>query len=63
MAEQFRSTCQLCPWVSVPYPTRGLAGCRATWHVFEDHPTVWSAMFGSVPPVDPDPRLLKTMKI
>jgi hypothetical protein len=55
----YRSTCALCPWASPPYPTRDLAGCAATWHVFEGHRETWRSMFGGLSPRDPDPRLTR----
>lgn len=33
-----------------------IAGCLATWHVYENHPDVWRSVIGDRPPVDPDPR-------
>lgn len=52
-----QSFCSLCPWFSEPWPTRDLAGCRGTWHVYEDHRSTWRALFGDAPPTDPDPRI------
>lgn len=53
-----RSCCGLCSWSSEPYPTRDLAGCRGTWHVYEDHRPEWLIMFGDMSPRDPDPRMM-----
>lgn len=54
-----RSLCSLCDWRSDPYLSRDLAGCRATWHVYESHRSAWQAMFGNTLPRDPDPRVIK----
>jgi len=51
-----RSHCQVCPWESRDWLTRDQAGCEATWHVYEEHPDQWRALFGDAPPRDPDPR-------
>lgn len=32
------------------------ARCRATWHIWEDHPDVWQHVIGYRLPLDPDPR-------
>lgn len=56
LPQSHRSECTLCWWVSEDYLTHDLAGCRASWHVYEAHPEAWAALFGSRPPVDPDPR-------
>lgn len=45
-----------CDWMTGE-PVRDIAGCLAAWHVYEDHPEVWRELFGSRPPVDPDPRI------
>jgi hypothetical protein len=52
-----RSECKVsgCGWTAEA-PIKDIAGCAATWHVFERHPEVWESMFGCSPPVDPDPR-------
>lgn len=53
----YTSMCALCPWVSEPYPTRDLVGCRSSWHVYEEHRDAWVAVIGSdCEPVDLDPR-------
>jgi hypothetical protein len=44
-----------CGWASPDEPDQ-FSGCRATWHIFEDHPDVWLRTFGDRKPVDPDPR-------
>lgn len=51
-----QASCSLCPWVSRFWPSYDEAGCNATWHVFENHPDHWRALFGDRPPTDPDPR-------
>ncbi|HEV2175235.1 MAG TPA: hypothetical protein VGR71_16800 [Nitrospira sp.] len=50
-------TCQVteCSWTAED-PIQDLAGCLATWHIFEEHPDVWTEIFGSGRPLDPDPR-------
>lgn len=52
---EYRSVCALCYWVSREYPTRDMAGCASTWHVFEEHRDAWRALFGSMDPRDPKP--------
>lgn len=44
------------PWRSGKQPTRDIAGCLATWHVYEAHPEEWKRIAGDRHPVDPDPR-------
>lgn len=51
-----RSHCALCGWASPACFTREEAGCRATWHVYEEHRAKWEQMFGTRPPTDPDYR-------
>jgi hypothetical protein len=38
-----------------------IAGCLATWHVYEEHPDVWREVCGDRPPNDPDPRTKRGM--
>jgi hypothetical protein len=52
---EYRTVCALCYWVSPKYPTQHMAGCAATWHVFEEHRDAWRALFGSMDPRDPKP--------
>lgn len=51
-----RANCTVCGWRSVPWPTHDEAGRNATWHVFENHPDHWCALFGDNTPRDADPR-------
>jgi hypothetical protein len=44
-----------CGW-RTEEPVRTIAGCLATWHVYEAHPDVWKNVAGNRPPLDPDPR-------
>lgn len=44
-----------CVWMSAE-TREDIAGCLATWHVYENHPDVWRSVIGDRPPVDPDPR-------
>lgn len=44
-----------CGW-ETSEPIRDIAGCLATWHVYEQHPDVWKDVAGDRPPRDPDPR-------
>ena len=49
--------CIVCRWEEA-WPTYHQAGCASTWHVYENHPEIWVALFGNNhPPSDPDPRL------
>ena len=50
-----RVGCNECGW-ETSEPTRDIAGCLASWHIFETHPDVWARLFGPEPPRDPDPR-------
>jgi hypothetical protein len=45
-----------CGWTTSE-PFHDIAGCFATWHVYEEHPDVWRTQFGSRLPEDPDPRI------
>jgi hypothetical protein len=48
--------CQ-CGWVSHNWPSLHIAGCEASWHVYEEHREAWIKIIGSDrPPRDPDPR-------
>ncbi len=51
-----------CDWTS-EVPIKSVAGCLATWHVFEKHYDVWQGIFRDRPPVDPDPRTEEGMTI
>lgn len=44
-----------CDW-DTDEPIHHVAGCLASWHVYETHPDVWREKVGDRPPVDPDPR-------
>lgn len=59
------SSCKvpLCDWISEDVYNRDIAGCLATWHVYEKHPDVWRQVIGDRPPVDPDPRTSEGMAI
>ncbi len=53
------SSCCVCEWTSGDYSTSDMAGCAATWHVYEAHRAEWLNLFGDNPPRDPDPRLAR----
>jgi hypothetical protein len=48
--------CNFCDW-ETGEPERSVAGCLATWHVYEKHPDIWRQVAGDRPPLDPDPRI------
>jgi hypothetical protein len=45
-----------CGW-KTGEPVQDIAGCLASWHVYEEHPEEWLRVFGIRPPLDPDPRI------
>ena len=49
------ASCNFCDW-ETGEPQRHVAGCMATWHVYEQHPDIWRQVAGDRPPADPDPR-------
>lgn len=50
------ASCRFCDW-ETGEPERHVAGCLATWHVYEEHRPVWALIFGDSAPTDPDPRI------
>lgn len=46
-----------CGWISGSQPNATVAGCMATWHVYEEHRDVWVTLAGDRLPADPDPRI------
>jgi len=48
--------CYECDW-RTPEVVRHIAGCQATWHVYEEHPVTWALTAGDRPPADPDARI------
>jgi hypothetical protein len=44
-----------CGWQTAE-PVPHIAGCLATWHVYEKHRDAWIRLMGDREPVDPDPR-------
>jgi len=56
--EPGRAYCRVpdCRWVSREFQFRDMAGCAASWHIYEKHPETWRDLFGDRPPNDPDPR-------
>lgn len=51
-----------CKWIT-PELNKEIAGCLATWHVYENHKDVWFNLFGERPPLDPDPRIPGVRKL
>jgi hypothetical protein len=51
-----------CGWFTEE-PVEAIAGCLATWHVYEKHRDVWDKVLGDRPPRDPDPRTPEGMKL
>lgn len=49
-----------CDW-ETNMPSRHIAGCMATWHVFEKHHDIWQESLGDRPPTHPDPRTREGM--
>lgn len=50
------ANCNVCGW-KTQEPVRHIAGCLATWHVYETHPEAWASVAGDRQPRDPDPRI------
>lgn len=48
--------CRMCEYQGRTWPTAEQAEGDATWHVYEQHPTIWARLFGSRPPRERDPR-------
>lgn len=51
-----------CKWAT-EIPSRHIAGCLATWHVYEEHREQWIRTFGDRPPTDPDPRTEEGLRL
>jgi hypothetical protein len=58
MTEIAHASCLVpeCGW-SAAEACRDMAGCLATWHVYEKHPEIWRDLAGNRVPADPDPRV------